>query len=316
MNTKKIKTAVIGAGNMGKNHARVYSEISNLVAIADVNPDIGKPIAQKYNVPYYQDYLEMIDKEKPNAVSAVVPTKFHHQVTINCLNKGIPTLCEKPIASSVVEADEMIKTAKKNQIFLMVGHVERFNPAVIKLKKLIDENKLGKIINLVAIRVGVVPPKTQNSDVALDLGIHDIDVFNYLLDEIPIKHSVLRNKLFQNNIADNASITLNYKYATGFIQTNWFTPIKMRKLYVTGTDGFAEVDYINQKITVFDKILVTKQNGEYLDLISLSQEPKKEVYVSKKEPLKEELKFFLGNLNNYKDQKIANSSLKAISILE
>lgn len=295
---KNIRTAVIGVGNMGKNHTRVYSEISNLVAVADILPEIGRSVAAKYQAKYYQNYQEMLDKEKPRAVSVAVPTKYHKEVTIDCLRRKIPTLVEKPIAETTPDAEMMLKEAKKNKIFFMVGHIERFNPAVIKLKRLIDYGKLGKIISLLAIRVGISPPKTSNSDVTIDLAIHDLDVFNYLVGEFPHSKKVIKHKLFKDNRADSAAILLEYKHATGMIQTNWITPIKMRKLYVTGTDGFAEVDYISQKLIIYNNIINKKQIGDYLELVSLSNKQKKEIYISRKEPLKNELLFFLENREN------------------
>lgn len=310
---KTIKTAVIGAGNMGKNHARVYSEISNLTAIADVLPEIGLPLSREYSVPFYQNFEELLEKEQPEALSVVVPTKFHKDVVLSCLSRRISTLVEKPIADSIRNAEEMILTAKKMKTCLMVGHIERFNPAIRKLKKIINSGKLGKIISLLAIRVGVAPPKIANSDVALDLGIHDIDVFNYLLDEFPVDRKVMRSKIFHNNLADSASVLLEYKEARGYIQTNWITPIKMRKLYITGTDGFVELDYITQKLILHDKIITMKPQGDFFEMVSVSDAPKKEVYVSKKEPLKEELQYFLMNRNN--DSSQSSYAIKALETL-
>lgn len=309
---KVMRTALIGAGNMGKNHARVYSEISQFSGIADVVETIGRPLAQKYGVSFYTDYIKMIDEIKPDAVSVVVPTRFHKQVTIDCLKRHIPVLVEKPIALTVDEASEMIEASKKENTFLMVGHIERFNPAVIKLKKIIDQGKLGKIINLLAIRVGISPPRIPNSDVALDLGIHDVDVFNYLLNSFPTSKKIVKHKLFKHNTADSASLFLEYKDTSAMIQTNWITPIKMRKLFVTGSEGFVELDYLSQKITYYNKIINSKIDGNFYEFLSLSETPKREIFVSKKEPLKEEIECFLSYANNKKDKLNPVYALKAL----
>lgn len=311
---RNIKTAVIGAGNMGKNHARVYSEISALVGIADIIPNIGEPLAQKHKTKYYRNYKELIEKESPDAISIAVPTNLHKDITVECLKRKIPVLVEKPIATSLKEANEMRAEAIKQNVFLMVGHVERFNPAVNELKKIITQKKLGKIINLLAIRVGISPPLLPNSDVSLELAIHDVDIFNYLLDEFPQTTRIKKYKMFKNSIADSASLMLEYSKATALIQTNWITPIKMRKLYVTGTEGFAELDYINQKLVLYDKIIETKPDGDFFELVSLSEGLKKEVYISKKEPLKQEILFFLRNMkiNNLSN---LNDAIKALEIL-
>lgn len=290
---KKIRTAVIGAGNMGKHHLRVYNEISQLVGIADIARTTGEALAAQYHINYYSDYQTLIEKENLEAVSIAVPTYLHTEIALYCLKKNIPTLVEKPIASTLKEANAIYTAAKKRKVFLMVGHIERFNPVVRTLKKLIDQGRLGKIISLLAIRVGMNPPRIPNSDVLLDLGIHDIDICNYLLNEFPIRKKIIKTKLFTHNKSDTAIAILEYKKQTAIIQTNWITPVKMRKLYVSATEGYAELDYVTQKLILYDKPIVTKQVGDFFELVSLSDQVKREVYISRKEPLKAELQYFL-----------------------
>lgn len=312
----RIKTAVIGVGNMGKNHLRVYSKLSNLIAIADVSALTGLPLSEKYGVRYYQNYQEMLDREKPQAVSVAVPTKFHTQVAIHCLQRRIPVLLEKPIAGTITEAQAVISEAQKNQVGLMIGQIERFNPAVVELKSLLIQNKLGKIISLLAIRVGINPPNFRQADVVVDLALHDVDVFNYLLDEYPVEKIIFKCKINKDNIADSASLLFRYRRAVGMIQTNWITPIKMRKLLITGTRGFAEMDYINQKLILYNKASSQKPVGDFTELVSLSRIPIKKIYISRKEPLWEEISFFLSSLSHRdKFRGITNDSLKALSSL-
>lgn len=313
---KKIRVGVIGIGNMGKNHVRIYSKIAKLVAFSDTNEKLGKEMANQFNVNFYKSYKQMLEEEKLGAVSVAAPTFLHKSIVFDCLSKGIPTLVEKPIAINVSQAREMMEYAKKKTTFLMVGHVERFNPAIIKLKRIINEGRLGKIISLLAIRVGINPPNPAASDVALDLGIHDVDVFNYLLGKFPEKKKVVKTKLFSKNTADSSVLMLEYGKATGIIQTNWITPVKLRKLFVSGTEGYVEVDYIQQRLVFHDKILNIRINGSFYELLSISdQAPKKEVYISKKEPLKEELLYFLSNIKNWESNNIADSieALKVVS---
>lgn len=311
---KKIKVGVIGVGNMGKNHARVYSEIASLVAISDINKTVGLEIAKKYNTRFYVNYKEMIKSEQLNVISVVVPTYLHKDVVFDTLKNNIPTLVEKPIASNLFDGQKMFGYAKKNQILLMVGHVERFNPVIIKLKKIIDEGRLGKIISLLAIRVGISPPNADASDVAFDLGIHDVDVFNFLLGRFPEKKKILKTKLFSKNTADSSTLLLEYGKITGMIQTNWITPVKIRKLYVSGVEGYAELDLILQRLVLYDKILNTRFDGSFYELVSLSQTPKKEIYISKKEPLKEELRNFISNRNNWESSNVADA-IEALKIV-
>src|SRR3989344_3067942 len=313
---KKIKVGVIGVGNMGKNHARVYFEIANLVAVSDINEKAGWEVAGKFNAKFYKDYRQMINEESLDAISIAVPTFLHKQVATYCLEKKIPILLEKPIAENLSDAKKIFKLSQKYQTLLLVGHVERFNPAILKLKKIIDKGELGKMISLLSIRVGITPPNPAASDVALDLGIHDVDIFNFLLGKFPEKKKVLKTKLFSKNIADSSTLLLEYGKVTAIIQTNWITPVKMRKLFVSGVEGYAEVDLILQRIVLHDKILNTRFDGSFYELISLSEEaPKKQVYISKKEPLKEQLRYFLSNRKNWESNNLADAieALKIVS---
>lgn len=312
---KKLRVGVIGVGNMGKNHARVYSEIANLVAIADTSEITKSKIGKYSNAIFYKDYKQMLKENSLDAVSVAVPTLLHKEIVTYCLEQKIPTLVEKPIASNLSEAQEMFKTAKRFNTFLMVGHVERFNPAVVKLKTIINQGRLGKIISLLAVRVGISPPNPAASDVAVDLGIHDVDVFNYLLNGFPDKRKIIKTKLFSKNIADSSILLLEYGKIIATIQTNWITPVKTRKLYVSGVEGYAELDYIQQKLVLHDKILNTKFDGSYYELLSLSDSSKKEVFISKKEPLKEELLYFLSNKNNWQANNI-KESIEALKIVK
>ena len=309
---QRLKTAVIGVGNMGKNHARIYSHISNLVAVCDSNEKVGLPVAHIYNTKFYTDYMTLLTVEKPDAVSVVVPSRDHMLITVECLKKNVPTLVEKPIADTVVDAKIMLDTAIKYKTLLMVGHTERFNPAVIQLKKMITEKKLGNIVNLLAMRIGLHPPVNTDIDVAIDLAIHDIDVINFLLNEFPLRKKVVKNKVYKNSVADSSSFMLEYKKTTGIIHSNWITPAKIRKLYVSGSLGFAELDYISQQLIVYEKVTHVKKNINYLDVLGLSDSPKKMKYVSKKEPLKEELKFFLQHSNDYHYTIQSRDALKAL----
>lgn len=312
---KKHKIGVIGVGSMGKNHARIYSEIADLVSVADINEQVGNEIAKRYNSSFYKNYRQMLDEEHLEAVSVVVPTFLHREVVYECLKKRIPTFVEKPISDTLISAKKMLNYSKVFKTTLMVGHVERFNPVIVKLKKIIDEGRLGRILSLLAIRVGITPPNPDASDVAMDLGIHDVDVFNFLLGGYPERKKVLKTKLFSKNVADSSVLLLEYGSITGTVQTNWVTPVKMRRLFVSGVEGYAEVDYMQQQLILYDKLLNTRFDGSFYELVSLSDNPKKEMYVSRKEPLKEELLFFLRNKNNLKGSNVLDAieALKIVS---
>jgi len=204
-----MKAAVIGTGSMGRNHARLYADIEGveLVAVADVSQD-AKGVADKYGCRFYTGHKEMIETEKPDIVSVCVPTSLHYEVSKFVIEKGVNLLIEKPIASRVEEAEELVELAKKAKVKLAVGHIERFNPAVQRLKKLIDEGKLGNVTSILARRVGLYPPRIRDANVIIDIAVHDIDVFNYLLGKEPSKVFSCAGKALINDREDYADIFL------------------------------------------------------------------------------------------------------------
>jgi len=290
---KKLRTAVIGVGNMGRHHARIYSEITNLVGVSDLDEKQGKALAKERKTIFYKNYQELLEKNEIDCISIAVPTSEHAQIAIDCLNRKIPTLVEKPLANNVQEANKIIATSKKNKTLLMVGHIERYNPAVTKLKEMVDSGDIGEILSMLAVRVGISPPVQKKSDVVSDLAIHDIDVFNYLLNETPKKTRIVKQQLKKDNISDAASILLEYKNAIGMIQTNWITPIKIRKLYITGSKQYVELDYIAQQITSNSRSLGERHKSGFFEFLTTYEPIEENVQVIKKEPLKEELKVFL-----------------------
>lgn len=285
-----LNVAVIGLGNMGKHHVRTYSEIDKvkLAAITDINEAKGKAVAEKYGCKFYKDYNEMFDKESIDLVSVVVPTKFHEKVAIDVIEKGVNLLVEKPIADTIKGAENIIKKAKEKNVKLAVGHIERFNPAVQRFKEIISEGRLGKITSIIARRVGLFPPQIKDANVVIDLAVHDIDVINYLVGSLPDGVEANAGKALISQREDYAEIFLKYKDATGFIQVNWITPIKIRNLSVTGTKGYAEMDYISQELMLYESNY-EKDLETFGDVVKFSKPNKVEIGVEKGEPLKLEL---------------------------
>lgn len=154
-----IKVAVIGVGSMGKNHARVYSELTDaqLVAVVDADEKIAHSIAYQYNTRAYSDYRMMLEQERPQAVSVVVPTALHEEVATAVLEAGVHVLVEKPIAATLVEGRNLIEKARATGMQLMVGHIVRFNPAVRALKQKLEAGELGRIFQITCRRVGPFP---------------------------------------------------------------------------------------------------------------------------------------------------------------
>lgn len=304
---KKMKVAVIGVGNMGQHHARVYSQIKEvkLAAVSDLNEKKGGEIAKNYGALFFKDYKKLIPEIPDiNVVSIAVPTKYHSEVACYFLKNKINVLLEKPIADSVQAAKKIIRTAQENKVKLMVGHIERFNPAVIKLKELIQRGKLGQIISIIARRVGGFPAQIKDSNVIIDLAVHDIDIINYLIGEKPRKVYKHQAKFHAHSQEDAGEIFLIYKKAAGFVQINWVTPVKIRTLTITGTKAFAHLDYINQEL-IFYKAKVEKKISNFAEFIKFSQPKTQKVQIQKEEPLKLEILSFLEAIRKNREPKVS-----------
>jgi len=301
---KKTRVAVIGAGNMGKNHLRNYYLLpdADLVGLADINPET-KLLADEYGATFFTDYKEMLDELKPDAVSIVVPTPLHAVVATEVISRGIHCLLEKPIASTIEEADTLISLAKQHNIIFTVGHIEHYNPLIVELKKILDKKVIGDITSIVCKRVGGFPAVEPKTDVIIDLAVHDVGIISYLLGKQPQKLSSHGSRTHQSSKIDSAEILLDYGQASGFIQANWLTPVKIRTIAVTGSGGYIEGNYITQELESYEHNMQVGNQG-FSNFIAKMGEPKKEVIkIDFQEPLLVELKAFLvhikGNKNVY-----------------
>jgi predicted dehydrogenase len=166
-----IKVAVVGAGHFGREHARIYSTLEGcrLVAVCDIEESNGQPVANRYGAEFVTDYRALIGKV--DAVSLAAPTASHHTIACELLDARVAVLIEKPIARTLEEADEIIATAERNQTVLQIGHLERFNPAVIAASRIATQPRFFE-----AHRLSVFTPRSLDIDVVMDLMIHDIDV--------------------------------------------------------------------------------------------------------------------------------------------
>ena len=295
---RTVNVGVIGMGNMGQHHARIFSKLpqANLIAICDSHQKMGEKIAKKFKCTFYEDYKKMLVSENLEAVSIAVPTRFHKKVAIDSIRAGKHVLVEKPISSTINQGEQIIRVAKKRGVILTVGHVERFNPAVRKLKELIDRKNFGQIISITTKRVGPFVPWIKDAGVLIDLAVHDIDIINYLLKKEPEKIYVNGGKAIGDYKEDYADILLDYGSASGYVQVNWITPIKIRKLYITGTKSYAELDYVTQKLDLYNYKHKTKLNDFGTPIVQFGAPRKTSLPVKFEEPLKSELKSFLINI--------------------
>ncbi len=317
-NSRKLNVAVIGVGNMGSHHARNYFKMpqANLTAIADLNKDLGKKIANKFNCMFYDDYKDMLAKEEINTVSVVVPTILHEKVSTDVINYGKHLLVEKPLSHNVKSAERIVQAAKNKGVKLAVGHVERFNNGVIKLKELLTKNELGEILGISIERVGLPWPKVTEVNVIIDLAIHDIDILYYFLGTEP-NHVWAHGGISTHSQEDYAKILLTYGKIGSFVEVNWKTPVKIRKVEITGSSAYAELDLIKQKLVIYRGIKKSVGIENYSEFLKKWKPVTEIINFQKNEPLRTELESFLSSIISDSEPLVSGiDGLKAVQLAE
>lgn len=294
-----LKTAVIGSGQMGQHHARVYYELkgSELVGIADIDIERAKKLAERYGTKAYKDYKELLEKEKPDAVSVAVPTNLHSRIGVEVL-KFSNMLVEKPMADTEEKALSLIEAAKKNEKKMMVGQIERFNPVIRYFKEWVEKNRY-KYMAFNIVRVGFPNPRAGiTSGVILDLGIHDIDLVRYLTGEEVVNIDTRAVNFFENTgFEDHAQIWLKTRNSSASIITNWISPVKVREMSVVLDKAFVKVNYLTQSMDM------TMKNNAEIDSTLLGY-PTKHIDLKYREPLKTEIEEFLSSIQRDRDPPV------------
>jgi UDP-N-acetylglucosamine 3-dehydrogenase len=287
-----LKAAVIGVGSIGQNHARLYRNIEGvqLVGVADPNPQAAARVGTRENVPHHTDFLALLDQEKPDLVSVAVPTSLHYEVGTQLIKRGVHVLMEKPITSTVEQAESLIELAKLNKVTLAVGHIERFNPAVMELRRRLREGIAGRIYKIFAQRLSPYPSRIHDAGVVIDLASHDIDLMRYLIADpiVRIYGETLssinsdREDLFNGLIRFGSG-------AVGVLDVNWMTPTKIRRLTVTGARGFLDCDLLSQQLFFYENEAAPSQWDTLSILRGVSEGNVLGIRIQRHEPLAAEL---------------------------
>lgn len=243
LHMKKIKCAVIGAGYLGKFHAEKYASLPDceLTAVVDTNETAAIGVAEKYNAQALTDYQSLLGRV--DAVSVVVPTTLHHQVAKDFLAAGSHVLVEKPITVTIKEADELIAIARQKNLILQVGHLERFNPAVLGLDQ--DEKPLF----IESHRLSPFNPRANDVSVVLDLMIHDIDIILALVDS-EVERIDASGTAVLTQGTDIANARLLFKNGCVANVTASRISMKMeRKMRLFRPSSYVSVDFQNRVLT-------------------------------------------------------------------
>ena len=296
-----MKVGVIGLGWMGRVHLRIYSELRGVqvAGVVDTNSEVLKEVEGQYGVPVFTELDALLDL-KPDAVSVCVPTFMHHAAARAVIERGIPLLIEKPLARSATEGRELVELARAEDVPLMVGHVERFNPAVQRIRQLLTDNG---VISIQIERVGPYPPRIQDVGVIRDLASHDIDLIRH------ISGSEYRNiyAVTSSNIGEHEdTVLISAEMENGVlanINCNWITPYKSRKIHVATKTRYIEGDFITQQVKEYSKF------ETYQSSYNVREWP-----LQFREPVREELTAFLDALRQ--DNPMPISGEDGLAVLE
>jgi UDP-N-acetylglucosamine 3-dehydrogenase len=308
MGKSMTKVAVLGLGSMGRQHVRVLSELpqAELVLAADISSDARARVEQNLSVPTASDWRAVLDTDAQVVVNAL-PTPDHYTVTRELLHAGRDVLVEKPIAVSSSEAEDLVEAAASSDQVFMVGHVERFNPAVQAARRLISEGAVGDPVSLAARRVGVARPIAPRTDVVTDLAIHDIDICGMLLPATQGRLVFASGRsLGENQVEDHADLVLRFGTAVAIVQANWITPVKVRRLTITGTAGLIEVDYLEQSVRLYRGTPEVFE-GPLWNFFAVARESDaEEISIERREPLRAELEHLIDRVRA-RDTSIAEA---------
>lgn len=295
---------VIGTGAMGFNHVRVLSNLKDVdVSICDVREEVCDDVTSTFKVrSSYKDHNEMLKKERLDGVIVAVPSQFHKKVFLDCIKHKVNILMEKPLAENIEDAQAMTGKAKQEGIIFTVGHIERFNPVITTLKKMINE--LGEIYLVHTVRAGPFPKRLYGrpGGVLIDLAVHDIDIINYLVGNVNEVYSKIM-KSGNQEIYAKALFKITDKIM-GSSEFSWVSPQTIRTIEIYGTNGMLSGDYRQQKLWFYEnpntlEIKKTKNLFEEILLEGNIGEGKVIQYpIKKEEPLKLELQNFLDAINN------------------
>ncbi len=275
-----IRLAIIGLGSMGKNHYRIFSSFNDvkICALCDVSQN------EPYKEPFYTDVDDMLDTVKPNAVIIAVPTFLHKEVALKCCDRGVDIFIEKPAASTVEDAKDILKAVNNSGVKSCVGHVERFNPVITALQ---EELQNKEIFSVAITRVGPFPPRIADVGVLTDLSVHDIDLIRFITHKEILNQSIFKSRKIHNHHEDNAVLSFELSDSViANITTNWLTPFKKRKIEVACQESYFEADLMAQSLKEYSSFNI---NNSYVI---------RECYIKKDESLVKELEAFVEYLKS------------------
>jgi predicted dehydrogenase len=295
-----LRVGVVGVGVMGSNHARVLSEMPGVKLVGIADPDRARcdQVASRLGCATFKDAEDLL-QQGVDAVTIAAPTHLHRDIAIDCAARGVHIMVEKPIAPSVEESRAIVAAARRAGVTLMVGHVERFNPAVQSIKRAIKDQD---ILSIAITRVGPFPPRMSNVGVVIDLAVHDIDLIRWFTESEIVEIQPQTSSA----VAEREDIALlQFRTASGVlahINTNWLTPFKARTIHVATRDKYLIGDLLTLQVT---ECFGFQPDGSY---------SMRHLSVGYAEPLRSEMQAFLAAIKSGESPAVTGD--EAVASLE
>jgi predicted dehydrogenase len=247
-----LRVGLAGLGSMGRNHLRVVSDREDLrlAAVSDPIDDALGQAAERTGARAFADPLAMIAEGDLDAVVVAAPTTVHLPVALAAVEAGIAVLVEKPLAADVDEGLRVLEASRRMGVPVQVGHVERFNPAVLELGRLLEAGWLSTVYSIQSRRAGPFPARIRDVGVTIDLATHDVDILSWIAGERPARVYAETAQRIHTDHEDLLFGLLHFPSgATAMLDVDWLTPAKRRQLVVVGEEGMFELDYLTQRLT-------------------------------------------------------------------
>ena len=305
MTEKPIRVAVVGVGEFGRNHVRVWAEMEGveLVGVVDINASRAAQVAAEFTTRVIRD-IDALKMEKIDAVSIAVPTKEHSSLGCRLLDWGMDVLVEKPIASSVGEANGLIASAQRASRILQVGHLERFNPAVTAVKKIVANPMFFEVH-----RLGVFTPRSLDIDVVYDIMIHDLDILLSLMDSPVTDLKAVGIPVITDKV-DIAHARL--EFATGAVANLTASRVsteRVRKMRFFQAHEYVSIDFTRQDLLrVRVDQAAAEPNGQPAALPQINFE---KVPTVPEEPLRAELRAFVHAVRTRRPPRVDGAAGRA-----
>lgn len=285
-----LRVGVVGLGAMGHHHSRIWRQMENVELVGAADP-AGDPHRTAVGIPVVDD-VEALVELGIDAASVAVPSNRHEAVGLKLADAGVHALIEKPVADSVAAARNLAKAFESAGLIGVVGHVERFNPALIEMRRRLQEGELGKVYSVSTRRVGPFPVRIGDVGVVFDLATHDIDLIRWLCGPFETMHSVSQSVVDGPNEDLIEVIGILESGIIATMSVNWVSPVKERRVHVVGTKGAFVADLLSADLTFHENGNVATEWDEISRLRGVTEGNRTTYAFQKREPLVAELEAF------------------------